>query len=174
MPDLLNEPGSFYFPPNISAQDLPCSMGSPLGGEDSCCVRPRCTLSVAGPPSIAISSSDYKFASLYGQEDPFNMFNSMPGGQLRPPPPPYQRPVSPSGSDISTPYSSPVPSPVPSPCPSPLASPVSYSPTHSPGGSPTPIRTNPSGNARPPRDLSSSLPRFRAHSAVAVPTGAAH
>lgn len=65
------------------------------------------------------------------------------GSHLRPPPPPYQqRPGSPSGSDISTPYSSPAGSPLPS---SPLPSPNTYSPNPSPITSPVSIRANHSG-----------------------------
>ena len=66
------------------------------------------------------------------------------GSHLRPPPPPYQRPGSPSGSDISTPYSSPAGSPLPS---SPLPSPNTYSPNPSPISSPVTIR-NHSGKLR--------------------------
>ena len=94
-----------------------------------------------GPPSISISS-DFKPNRL--SEDLFGLssFGSNGSGHLRPPPPPYQRPGSPSGSDISTPYSSPVPSPVASPGPSPIHSPISYSPNPSPSASPIPNRAN--------------------------------
>lgn len=90
----------------------------------------------SGPPSISISS-DYK-------PHADDLFSLAPNGSghLRPPPPPYQRPGSPSGSDISTPYSSPVGSPVPSPGPSPIHSPISFSPNPSPSTSPIPSRAN--------------------------------
>ena len=86
-------------------------------------------------PTSHLFYSDMKSEDMFGQAHNGS-------GLLLPPPPPYQRPGSPSGSDLSTPYSSPVASPVPSPGPSPLHSPISYSPSHSPCSSPQPIRPN--------------------------------